>query len=89
MLTYYYSKNNGGKCFPGMWRSSQTKSGLTGQNRSNGDEKNLKMISQLSDKLVIYDARPYLNALAKVITGQAILHPMMPNPPRFAIGVAG
>lgn len=50
--------------YPGIWRSSQTKSGITGQNRSSADEKLLKSIGQLGEKLVIYDARPYINALA-------------------------
>jgi myotubularin-related protein 1/2 len=50
--------------YASIWRSSQTKSGLTGNNRSSADEKLLKVISQLNEKLVIYDARPYLNALA-------------------------
>lgn len=50
--------------YASIWRSSQTKSGLSGQNRSLADEKLLKAISQLNEKLVIYDARPYINALA-------------------------
>jgi hypothetical protein len=47
-----------------IWRSSQTRSGLT-QNRSYADEKLLRIMGELSEnKLVIFDARPYLNALA-------------------------
>jgi myotubularin-related protein 1/2 len=72
VLSYVYNGVNGNKnnsskvgySYASIWRSSQTKSGLTGQNRSQCDEKLLKSISQLNDKLVIYDARPYINALA-------------------------
>ena len=46
-----------------IWRSSQTKSGITHQ-RSNSDEKLLEKIREFSEGLIIFDARPYLNALA-------------------------
>jgi len=47
-----------------LWRSSQTKSGLT-QQRNSFDEKLLKSIADTSNgKITIFDARPYLNALA-------------------------
>lgn len=47
-----------------LWRSSQTKSGLT-QQRNIYDEKLLKSIADTSNgKITIFDARPYLNALA-------------------------
>lgn len=61
VLSWQYYKN---KCC--IWRSSQSKTGIT-QQRSNSDEKLLKMIMDYSDKLVIYDARPYLNALANKV----------------------
>jgi hypothetical protein len=66
VLSYVYSNQKSSKrySYASIWRSSQTKSGLTGQNRSSTDEKLLKTISQLNDKSVIYDARPYINALA-------------------------
>lgn len=60
VLSYVYKKNGN---FASIWRSSQPKSGLT-QNRSTNDEKLLKSIGDLSNKLIIYDARPYLNAQA-------------------------
>ena len=53
--------NNGNKT--SLWRSSQTKSGLTHQ-RSIKDENLLKMIGDYSEGLIIFDARPYINALA-------------------------
>lgn len=61
-LSYYYNPQDK-KTFGSLWRSSQTKSGLT-QSRSSLDEKLLKCIGDLGNKLVIYDARPYLAALA-------------------------
>ena len=51
-----------------LWRSSQNKTGLT-QKRSNEDEKILFSIQKYTQKLHIYDARPYLNALANSIKG--------------------
>jgi hypothetical protein len=62
VFSYIY-RNKVDKKFPSIWRSSQTKTGLT-QNRSNFDEKLLRCIAELGDKLIIYDARPYLSALA-------------------------
>jgi hypothetical protein len=47
----------------GLWRSSQNKPGIT-QQRCQADENLLEMIRSFSKKLIIYDARPYLNALA-------------------------
>ena len=47
----------------GIWRSSQTKSGITHQ-RSTSDEKLLEKIREYAEGLIIFDARPYLNALA-------------------------
>ncbi len=69
ILSYVYNVYNsssikGKPSYAGIWRSSQTKSGLTGNKRSTEDEKLLKAICDLNDKLVIYDARPYINALA-------------------------
>lgn len=47
-----------------LWRSSQTKGGIT-QQRCVQDEKLLKLIGELGgDRLIIFDARPYINALA-------------------------
>jgi len=47
-----------------LWRSSQTKSGVTSQ-RCNEDERLLKLIGGLSDDhIIIFDARPYLSAMA-------------------------
>ncbi len=57
VLTYQYKFN---KCC--IWRSSQPKSGITGQ-RSKADEKFLKSLIDYSEKLIIFDARPYLAAL--------------------------
>lgn len=69
-LSYFYNPQNsklqhlhGRKVFGSLWRSSQNKTGLT-QSRSAQDEKLLKCIGELGNKLVIYDARPYLAALA-------------------------
>jgi hypothetical protein len=71
VLCYYNKENNSS-----IWRSSQTKSGLTYQ-RSEKDEKllqgiyeaNMSTNSKKNDKLIIYDARPYLNALANRFKG--------------------
>jgi len=62
-LSYYYNPQQGKKAFGSLWRSSQNKTGLT-QSRSAPDEKLLKCIGELGNKLIIYDARPYLAALA-------------------------
>lgn len=59
-LSYVYTKDGN---WASIWRSSQTRSGIT-QNRSFADEGLLKAIGDLSNKLIVFDARPYLNALA-------------------------
>ena len=60
-LAYRY-KN--GKC---IWRSSQTKSGIKG--KTNQDVILLTKIAEGSKKLVVYDARPMLNAWANKLKG--------------------
>jgi myotubularin-related protein 6/7/8 len=67
VFSYWFKHPYKPNSYPSIWRSSQTKSGLT-QNRSTGDEKLLRTIGELSDKLIIYDARPYINALANRVT---------------------
>jgi hypothetical protein len=65
-LCYFNRTNNSS-----LWRSSQTKSGLT-NSRNLIDEKLLKAITDLStdpNKLIIYDARPYFNAQANRFKG--------------------
>lgn len=66
ILSYVYTNigNRNRYCYASIWRSSQTKSGITGNKRSSEDEKLLRAICDLNNKLVIYDARPYINALA-------------------------
>lgn len=59
-LSYYYNPQNK-KIFGSLWRSSQNKPGLT-NNRSPQDERLLKSIGDLGNKLFVYDARPYLAA---------------------------
>ena len=53
-----------------IWRSAQTKSGLTG-NRNRFDEDLLLGIAKISDskKAYIYDCRPYLSAMANKLKG--------------------
>jgi protein tyrosine phosphatase len=63
VLCFQYTKN---KCC--IWRSSQTREGLT-QQRNKDDEWVLKKISDFSRKLIIYDARPYINAVANRMKG--------------------
>lgn len=64
-LAYFFYKNNAT-----IWRSSQTKNGIT-NNRNAFDEKLLSYISDLSSgkKLIVYDARPYLSAYANKLKG--------------------
>ena len=64
-LAYFFYKNNAS-----IWRSSQTKNGIT-NNRNAFDEKLLSYISDLSSgkKLIVYDARPYLSAYANKLKG--------------------
>jgi hypothetical protein len=68
-LCYFYKENGAS-----IWRSSQTRSGLTYQ-RNEKDEKLLSAIydinssSQRKLNLIIYDARPYLNAFANRFRG--------------------
>jgi myotubularin-related protein 1/2 len=64
-LSYYYNPN-GKKIFGSLWRSSQNKPGLT-NNRSPSDERLLKAIGDLGNKLYVYDARPYLAAQANKV----------------------
>ena len=61
-LTYRYKKN--GKC---IWRSSQTKSGIKG--KDNKDVILLTKIAEGSKKLIVFDARPMLNAWANKLKG--------------------
>ena len=61
-LTYRYKKN--GKC---IWRSSQTKSGIKG--KTNKDVELLTKITEGSKKLIVFDARPLLNAWANKLKG--------------------
>lgn len=60
----YIHKNGKGS----LWRSSQPKSGLT-NNRNSSDELMLRLIKEFSDKFIIYDARPYLNAMGNRVKG--------------------
>lgn len=71
VLSYYYgrNKNKNIKACPSIWRSSQTKSGLTGKKKSNSDILLLEKITKLCAKLYIFDARPYINALANRVNG--------------------
>ena len=64
-LAYYHSFTKGT-----IWRSAQTKSGLTG-NRNRFDEELLSEIGKISDsrKALIYDCRPYLSAMANKLKG--------------------
>ena len=64
-LAYYHSGTKGT-----IWRSAQTKSGLTG-NRNRFDEDLLLDIAKISDtkKTYIYDCRPYLSAMANKLKG--------------------
>ena len=66
-LTYRYSKNN--SC---IWRSSQTKGGFS--NYSN--ESDVELLTQIANKkkLYVYDARPYLNAMANKFKGAGYEH---------------
>ena len=50
-----------------IWRSSQSKTGLIRRNSS--DENYLSLISKETNKLHIYDARPYINAFANKMKG--------------------
>ena len=67
-LTYRYAKN--GLC---IWRSSQTKSGFTG--KDDNDVKYLTTMTQNSKNLVVYDARPKLNAMANKLKGGGYENP--------------
>ena len=60
-LTYRFKKN--GNC---IWRSSQTKSGFSGINKSD-----VLLLTKIANnqKLCIYDARPFLNAYANKLKG--------------------
>ena len=64
-LAYFHSFTKGT-----IWRSAQTKSGLTG-NRNRFDEDLLMSIAKISDskKAYIYDCRPYLSAMANKLKG--------------------
>ena len=64
-LAYYYAPTKGT-----IWRSAQTKSGLTG-NRNRFDEELLSDIGKISDSrnILIYDCRPYLSAMANKLKG--------------------
>ena len=66
-LTYQHSN---GYC---IWRSSQTKSGFTGKDDT--DVKFLQTITLNSKNLVVYDARPKLNAMANKLKGGGYENP--------------
>ena len=65
MLSYYYSKNKAT-----IWRSSQAKTGLTG-NTNESDIRYVRYIAESSPekKLIVFDARPYLSAAANKLKG--------------------
>ena len=70
-LTYYYKNDlNKGtkKLISGIWRSSQVASGLLGS-KDVGDIKLLNEISELGDKLYIFDARPKEDAFMQKVGG--------------------
>ena len=70
-LTYYYKNDlNKGtkKLISGIWRSSQVASGLWGS-KDVGDIKLLNEISELGDKLYIFDARPKEDAFLQKVGG--------------------
>ena len=71
IITYYYSGNfdNENKYIPSIWRSAQNKSGLMNSKRNSSDEKLINSIVKLSKKLIIYDCRPKLNAMANRLNG--------------------
>lgn len=62
VLSYYYRQSGG--C---IWRSSQPKSGITNI-RNHSDEKYLKYIGELADRLFVYDARPKMAALGNRVS---------------------
>lgn len=61
-LTYQYINK---RC---IWRSSQSKGGVTFQ-KCEQDVNLITKITDLGKKLMLYDARPYLNAVANVFKG--------------------
>ena len=72
ILAYYYMGNieDNSNYVPTIWRSAQTKSGISG-NRNRFDEDLLLDITKISKKkrLYIYDCRPYLSAVANKLKG--------------------
>ena len=66
-LTYRYSKNT--SC---IWRSSQTRGGFSNY----ANKSDVELLTQISNKkkLYIYDARPYLNAMANKFKGAGYEH---------------
>ena len=66
-LTY---KHKNGCC---IWRSSQTRSGFTGKNKQ--DQTLMTKITEGSKKIIIYDARPMLNAMANKLKGAGYENP--------------
>lgn len=62
-LSYVNKKYKGS-----LWRSSQPKSGLT-NNRNTSDEYMIKCIAGITDRFMIYDARPYLSAMGNRVKG--------------------
>lgn len=70
-LSFYFDNKTYGKdssFVSGIWRSSQFKSGILGS-KSNDDIELIKAIKSLGNNLVIFDARPYLNASANKVKG--------------------
>ena len=66
-LTY---RHKNGFC---IWRSSQTKSGFMG--KSDKDEYLLTKIAETTNELIVYDARPKLNAMANKLKGAGYENP--------------
>ena len=70
-LSYYYDcskneKNN--KLISGIWRSSQSKSGLLGS-KNKEDINLINEIKNLGSNFFIYDARPFINAASNKVKG--------------------
>ena len=68
-LTYVHTED--GKCQASLWRSSQCKSGVT-SSRCMEDEKFISQIFGITNSAngIIYDARPYVNAMFNKFNGK-------------------
>jgi len=67
-LSFYFNNENKKDTISGIWRSSQSKSGMFGS-KNKEDINLINEIKNLGNSFLIYDARPFINAASNKVKG--------------------